>query len=105
MASGEGREKRQRPKAERRAGRDPSLLLRMTAQRAAELQAAPVFTFDFCVLTCYCPSERPDRVPHLLLDTGGADAADAQLSPKGANYLSPGQRPGSENPYAPCRKP
>ena len=51
------------------------------------------------------PLDKADRVPHLLLDTGGADAADAQSSPKGANYLSPGQRPGSENPDAPCRKP
>ena len=37
------------------AGRDPSLLLRMTAQQPAESQPAPVFTFGFCVLTCSSP--------------------------------------------------
>jgi hypothetical protein len=36
----------------------------------------------------------PERVPYLLLDTEGADA---RSSPKGASYLSPGQRPGSQN--------
>ena len=46
-----------------------------------------------------------DRYPYLLLDTGGADVAEAKSSPEGANYLSPGQRPGSENPFPPSRKP
>jgi hypothetical protein len=28
----------------------------------------------------------PEHVPHLLLDTGGASATDAEMSPEGAGY-------------------
>src|SRR5208282_5475345 len=41
----------------------------------------------------HSPLPGAERVPHFLLDTGGAGGGNTQSSPEGANYLSPGQRP------------
>ena len=38
-----------------------------------------------------------EHVPHFVLDTGGAGATDAKISPEGADFQSPGQRPISAN--------